>query len=145
MLILVHSIKLGDAIIVVKAGNGKKQKSFTLDKGLRAAHFGYFESTIKDTFVEGKTGIIDLKTEDPIVFGKFVGWLYLQRVEYTAPINSTARYREIIDLWVFADRFHVPLLMNAMIDALRDQLVEVWLVPNKDDLCYLYAHTAPGS
>ena len=86
------------------------------------------------------SGVIKLEREDPLVFERFILWLYTNRItdEALLPDHSI-----IIDLWLFADRRDVPLLMNEMIDALHLDIGDHWLMPT-DCLYKVYerSHTS---
>ena len=69
-----------------------------------------------------------METEDPLVFERFVLWLYTNQI-----IDETLGYgfNIIIDLWLFADRRGIPLLMNDMIDAFHAEIGYRWVIPTK--------------
>nr|POE66223.1 hypothetical protein CFP56_54485 [Quercus suber] len=128
-------------VVVVRVGYGTKQKSFTVHKGILTFYSAYFEAALKQSFSEEKSGIITLDTENVVTFGKFVGWLYTQKIEYIYAADKQSRYKEIFDLWIFADRRQIPLLMNLAIDDLRMSFMRAWKIPKSQHLRYLYDNT----
>lgn len=82
-----------------------------------------------------------MTTEDPFVFKNYVQWLYTNKISDDA-LNSGQSI--IIDLWLFADRRDIPLLMNEMIDALHLMIADSWIMPI-DCLHTIYMNTMEGS
>lgn len=82
-----------------------------------------------------------MTTEDPFVFKNYVQWLYTNKISDDA-LNSG--HSIIIDLWLFADRRDIPLLMNEMIDALHLMIADSWIMPI-DYLPTIYMNTIEGS
>lgn len=75
------------------------------------------------------------------MFERFVHWLYTSKItDDTRNASSSI----IIDLWLFADRRDIPLLMNEMIDALQLDIVNRWVVPI-DHLHKIYENTTEQS
>nr|POE79651.1 dolichyl-phosphate beta-glucosyltransferase [Quercus suber] len=132
-------------VVQVDVGEAGKQSSFPLHRGVLAFYSGYFESALKDSFQEGKTGNIKLETEDVVVFNQFVGWLYTRRIAYVSALNSSSRYMEIFKLWIFADRREIPLLMNMVIDDFRTCFMKVLVAAHSKSLQYLYDNTTATS
>lgn len=111
-------------------------KTFKLLKGVLSFYSGYFDSCVKGQFSEANRGAVDLPEEEGEIFENFVNWLYTR--------NGHFKFRPLINLWVLADRRHVPLLANMCLDGLRDRIVDTWKVPlNK--VGYVYENTAKGS
>lgn len=102
---------------------------------------GHFKAALKGTWAESSSGIIKLKTEDPLVFERFAHWLYTNKI---TDDTRKSGFGIIIDLWLFADRRDIPLLMNEMIDALHKGITDQWLMPT-DCLHKVYENTTEGS
>lgn len=68
-------------VVEVRVGEAPSLvKSFYLHKAVLAFYSGYFEAAFKDTFSEGKTGVLELATETVEVFEHFVLWLYTRQM-----------------------------------------------------------------
>lgn len=102
---------------------------------------GYFKAALNGAWAESSSGIIKLETESPLVFERFVHWLYTNKI---ADDTRKAGFSIIIDLWLFADRRDIPLLMNNMVDALQLEIVDRWQVPT-DCLHHVYKNTTEKS
>ena len=131
-----------DKTVEVKVGSDENQKSFTLHQGLLCHYSGFFEAALKGAFAEAKNNKIELKDEDPETFERFLAWLYTRRFHRSMDKNDN--FTIIAKLWVLADRRQIPLLSNAMIDAMRDEIASQWTVPTAD-LHYLYQNTTASS
>lgn len=69
-----------DTIIEVKVG-ANPAASFFLHKGALSFYSRYFRGAINGSFAEANSGIVNLSTEDPAVFKRFVAWLYTRKLE----------------------------------------------------------------
>ncbi|KAK5133208.1 hypothetical protein LTR08_008043 [Meristemomyces frigidus] len=58
----------------------KFTQMFTLHKGVASFYSGYFETATRGEFKEGKSGMIQLPTEEVDIFGLFVGWMYTRKL-----------------------------------------------------------------
>ncbi|KAK4953967.1 hypothetical protein LTR10_008571 [Elasticomyces elasticus] len=118
---------------------GAKQESFDLDRGTACFYSGYFEAALKkDSFKEGKDGIVKLEEEDVTIFRHFVKWLYSGQLPIT-PVKGD-NFDVLCDLWLLGDRRNVPLLQNQALDAIRDETVRTCSVPNRC-IPKIYANT----
>lgn len=85
--------------------------------------------------------MINLDTEDPLVFERFVLWLYTNNITDDKLLSGQ---RIAIDVWLFADRRDIPLLMNEMINVLHLNIADNWIVPT-NRLHKVYQNTTEGS
>ncbi|KAK5127924.1 hypothetical protein LTR85_005041 [Meristemomyces frigidus] len=118
-------------------------RMFSVHAQVAAFYSDYFKAAINGDLKEGKSSIIELPTEDVQVFEHFVGWLYT-RVLPKGSAENDAPFRALFELWAFGDRRQIPLLMNATINTIRDEVVRTWKVPT-GELHWLYQNTVPGS
>lgn len=121
---------------------GAAKKFFFLHKGILSFYSGYFRAALSDDFLEAVQGFIDLPTEDVSLFERFVGWLYNKNIDLPKEVPDA--FQLICSLWAFADRRQVPLLMNAMVNALRDTVVSSWISPDAQ-VSYIYEHSTGAS
>lgn len=75
------------------------------------------------------------------MFERFVHWLYTNNI---TDDTRRAGYTMMIDLWLFADRRDIPLLMNEMMNALHLNIAEHWFLPT-ECLHKVYDNTTAGS
>ncbi|TKA51533.1 hypothetical protein B0A55_12293 [Friedmanniomyces simplex] len=93
--------EMSDKIITVEVGQAKQ--TFALHRSIASFYSDYFEAAVKDTFKEGKEGVIKLPTEDVETF-------------------------ELL-LWLLADRRDVPILANMTINGLREEVIRTSTAP----------------
>ena len=103
---------------------------------------GYFKAALSGRWTAAEDDAIRLSTETPKTFERFVSWLYTRSI--TDDDDEKANCQIIIDLWLFADRREIPLLMNEMLDALKDRIVTEKTIPTTL-LGTTYERTMPGS
>jgi len=103
---------------------------------------GYFVAALKDGFAESKQGFIELPDETVGTFRRFFTWLYTKKIELPEKPADMTCYSEIVNLWFFADRREIPLLMNEAVSALRDENVKRWKLPTAH-LRLIYENTSP--
>lgn len=132
-----------DKVVDVIVGTGATKKTFQLHEGLLRHYSGYFDAALGGGFAEAKTRVIELKEDDVPTFERFVLWLYTGKYRRVA-VASEGHYDPICKLWVLGDSRQIPLLANAMIDILEDDIVKLGKLPI-DNVSYVYANTMPGS
>ncbi|KAK3645704.1 hypothetical protein LTR56_008891 [Elasticomyces elasticus] len=135
------SADIFDKTINVEVGT-KRKKPFTLHRGVLSFYSGYFEAAMKETFKEGSEGVIELPNENVSTFEPFVRWLYTRKLPETPATGDDIR--NLINLWLFADRRECPLLANQVLDAVRDAIVRRWQVP-AIELRNIYENTSESS
>ncbi|KAI5356812.1 Putative BTB/POZ domain-containing protein [Septoria linicola] len=137
-----------DQNIQIKVGAEPEIRTFPVHKGILVFYSGYFEGALRPTsaFSEAATGIVDFSDEDPAIVERFVHWLYVRKGALNAEDYDGDFFMDMLcDLWVFADRRQVPLLMNDTVDTMRDEIVRTWTIPTRQ-LSYLYEnHTADSN
>jgi hypothetical protein len=115
-------------------GNNDKKQTFRVHKGLLSFYSGYFRAALEGSWTDSNSDVINLDIEDPLVLGRLVLWLYTNKITDESLMSN---YTIIIDLWLFADRRDIPLLMNEMIDALHLDMADNWTMPTGrvSDIC----------
>lgn len=104
----------------------------------------YFEKALNGQFKEAKLLVIDLPTEEPKTFERFVGWLYTRKLDLPTQAKAHEYFQAICEAWAFADRREIPLLANVLIDAMRDGVVDIWKIPTSV-IGYIYDNTTAHS
>jgi hypothetical protein len=131
-------------VVEIKVGSGTDQKSFLVHEGLLRYYSGYFEAALGGSFAEATSRIVKLDEEEVWIFKRFVFWLYTGK--YTPPDDANDDYEAICKLWILGDRRQIPLLANAMVDMLRDEIVRLWTLPLRPhSFEYIYQHTTAES
>ncbi|KAL1386951.1 hypothetical protein HDK64DRAFT_300239 [Phyllosticta capitalensis] len=125
-----------------------------------------FHQMIRDFENSQQGGLILIHYERPLIFHAFMDWLvrrempvapndlppdellgrYMQATTRTAaPTNSSHYMMHLVDLYNFAERWHVPLLKIAALRELAEAMARWWMYPGHE-IFYIYnntAHTSP--
>lgn len=136
-----HSSAYGAAQATIIIGNSDEKRTFYVDQGLLTFYSGYFRAALSGRWTTAEDDAVTIATENPRTFEHFVSWLYTRSI---TDDDEPATFPLIIDLWLFADRREIPLLMNEMLDCLRDRIVSERNIPMKH-LGSFYEQTAPNS
>lgn len=136
-----HSSAYGSQATVI-IGTDDDKRIFHVDHSLLTFYSGYFRAALSGRWTAAEDDAIRLDTETPRTFERFVSWLYTRSI--TDDDDEKANCQLIIDLWLFADRREIPLLMNEMLDALKDRIVTEKTIPTTL-LGTTYERTMPGS
>lgn len=136
-----HSSAYGSQTTII-IGSDDDKRIFHVDHGLVTFYSGYFRAALSGRWTAAEDDAIRLDTETPRTFERFVSWLYTRSI--TDDDDEKANCQLIIDLWLFADRREIPLLMNEMLDALKDRIVTEKTIPTTL-LGTTYERTMPGS
>ncbi|KAM0797440.1 hypothetical protein BDR22DRAFT_892292 [Usnea florida] len=111
-----RSPTLYDTIIYVNVGPTRER--FGIHKSLLSHHSSYFKAALEGGFEESKTGVINLRDEDPDVFWAFKEWLYSDAVAYQHYPTHDGKWSALINFYVFAEKNIIPKFQNALIDAM---------------------------
>lgn len=63
---------------------------------------------------------IELHDVDPEVFDNFHAWLYMRKL--ISDGEEPLSWRHLVYLWIFGDRFQVPMLQNCVMDELTAKI-----------------------
>jgi hypothetical protein len=74
----------------------------------------YFRAAFNGSFIEAIDKKINLLDTDQKVFEHFYAWLYTRKL--ASKDDEPLIWDDLVDLWVFGDRFQVPLLQNSVVD-----------------------------
>ncbi|KAG9653090.1 hypothetical protein KCU95_g1301, partial [Aureobasidium melanogenum] len=117
---------------------GSAKEAFSIHKDLLVFYSDYFRAAFNGSFTEATEGRVELLDVEQEVFQNFHAWLYTRKL--LEPLGWCL----LVDLWVFGDRFQVPLLQNCVMDEIfakqkRDaELPLYWMWT-------AYAYTVDGS
>lgn len=109
---------------------GPKRVKFGVHKGILIRRSAFFRTALTGTFKEATEGTVTLQEDNPKVFGVFVSWLYTGKLENTVDeIPTPCGSNRLAELYIFADRYDVPILRNDAIDALVKNRQEIPHIP----------------
>ncbi|THW70166.1 hypothetical protein D6D19_07996 [Aureobasidium pullulans] len=95
---------------------GRSEKHFTVHKELLIFYSDYFRAAFNGSFVEAAESKIELLDVAQEVFEHFHAWLYTRRL--VSEDEKPLMWLSLAALWVFGDRFQVPMLQNCVADEL---------------------------
>ncbi|GAB7360233.1 hypothetical protein MBLNU230_g7993t1 [Neophaeotheca triangularis] len=128
-------------IAVGGESGASEAKTIPVHKGVLTFYPGYFKGALNGGFAEAQSDTITLKTESASSFAHLVRWMYTRQL----PNRGTMQEGDsLIQLYILADRRMVPLLMNAVIDQLRNLVAETGTFPTHR-LKDIYKNTIEGS
>ena len=127
----------------VTVGEGDASKIFRIHRGVLCFYSGYFEKALNGSFRESAQGAVTLRTEDPAIFEDIQYWLYNRRFAQDGEVYVD-NFDGIVKLWIFGDAHDMPMIQNAAIDMLHQQVLQKWQVPTIQ-VKHIYMNTAPGA
>ena len=83
-----------------------------------------------------------IKEEDPEVFRRFYMWLYSSKIISESETNKNLARSSIINLYIFAERKGIALMMNTCVDTVIRKRKEGGLFPGQADVNTLWK--SPG-
>lgn len=133
---------------------GPKKTRFDVHKRQLCETSPFFEAAFNGNFRE-KAGTMNLVEDDVQAFEHFVRWVYERDMDILLEGDKDhllARMRELIEVYVLADKYDIPALKNHIIqilfDAVKhgsDKKLHGLRLPLLEDVQYIYANTARGS
>ena len=100
---------------------GQSKKAFTLHKGILCNVAPYFRAAFEGRFREGVEQVLEMPEEDETVFRGFQLWVYTKSILEDGEGLDTMGWRSLIDLYIFGDKFGIPILQDQAIDLLIDK------------------------
>ncbi|MCJ1388209.1 hypothetical protein MMC18_001054 [Xylographa bjoerkii] len=94
---------------------GASKFHFHVHKDLLMQESPYFRGALNGAFIEATTGVVELEDADAELFTVFIAWLYSRKL-VTYLEETGCSNEKLANLYLFADRFNVPNLRNALID-----------------------------
>ncbi|KAI8934199.1 hypothetical protein NX059_008948 [Plenodomus lindquistii] len=125
---------------------GADQKHYHVHQALAMHYSDYFRCALESKrFEEGKTGIVTLTDIETYTFEAFAYWLYRQALpkvedweeEFEAIYNTE---RAMIELYIFANRFLVPELMDIMSRLLFDSCKNSYISAEGINIAFEHLH-----
>jgi len=92
----------------------QSKQDFTIHKDLLVFYSDYFRAAFNGSFVEATDKKVDLFDVDQRVFEHFHAWLYTRKLVHED--DEPLSWGNLFDLWIFGDRFQIPMLQNCVID-----------------------------
>ncbi|KAL8919166.1 MAG: hypothetical protein Q9208_006926 [Pyrenodesmia sp. 3 TL-2023] len=147
------SLRYGNnPIVVLKVG--PKKTRFDVHKRQLCEASPFFEAAFNGNFRE-KAGTMNLVEDDVHAFEHFVRWVYERDMDIPLEGDKDhlmVRMRELIEVYLLADKYDIPALKNHIIQILfnavkygGDKKLHVLRIPSLEDVQYIYANTARGS
>jgi hypothetical protein len=141
---------ISTTIVVVQIG----KERFNVHKDLLVARSPYFKAAFEGRFKEAKDGVLVLEDVKIEAMKDFLDWLYFGRLSpvygedeednddnddneddrFTTLEAYMEGYRSQVELYIFADRFNVPDLRKAIIDAKYDYYKDNDYVPSYKEI-----------
>ncbi|KAH0363124.1 hypothetical protein KCU65_g7599, partial [Aureobasidium melanogenum] len=123
---------------------GSSKESFSIHKDLLVFYSDYFRAAFNGSFTEATEGRIELRDVELEVFQNFHSWLYTRKLlvdKIHSHNDESMSWGQLFDLWIFGDRFQVPLLQNCVMDEIIGRGDEISLKFIK----VAYENTVAGS
>ena len=123
---------------------GQEEKVFTIHKGVLCGVSPFFRAAFEGQFVEGTEQVLRLPEDDSTLFRHFQLWVYTKHILEDGEALSTVKYKLLIDLHIFGDKYGIPGLQDAAIDVLIDEVIATkWYPTSLFD--HVYQNTASDS
>ncbi|KAG4430133.1 hypothetical protein IFR05_014389 [Cadophora sp. M221] len=104
----------------VKLIVGKERKEFSIHKAFVTKASAAMSTAFRSEFKEGKTGVMTLDEDDPLIVQNFVKYCYPNFYAKDLQARTT---NELVGLYIFADRYRCAnRLKNNVMDALQDKM-----------------------
>jgi len=109
---------------------GASKQPFVLHKGLLCFYSDFFRAAFEGSFKEATERKIELPDVDIDTFEAFQVWLYSQSFRGINDLADSSQapklpsFQILAHLWVFGDKYQIPVLQNGAIDALIQKTLE---------------------
>ena len=104
----------------------------------------FFRAAFEGQFVEGIEQVLRLPEDDPTLFRHFQLWVYTKRILEDGEALDTVKYKLLINLHIFGDKYWIPDLQDAAIDVLIDIAIATTKYPT-GLFDHVYRNTASNS
>lgn len=108
------------SIIEVTVEQDSEQVVYKLHHSLLCEVSGYFRGCLQGSFSEATSGKIIFADVDLKAFELFARWLYTKELAVLEDVIPGYRIKNLIDVYVLADRLLCPKLKNRAMDMLQD-------------------------
>lgn len=104
----------------------------------------YFRSAFNGGFVKATEKTVHLEDTKVNIFQIFQSWLLIGELSNkNNDVGMSLSLDELVGVWIFGDKFLIPLLKNETIDILIEKMGKQKQMIG--DLNFIYEHTAPQS
>ncbi|CAD0107049.1 unnamed protein product [Aureobasidium uvarum] len=93
---------------------GPSKKNCTVHKELLSFYSDYFRAAFNGSFVEASDKKVELHDVQEEVFENSHAWLYTRTL--ASSDDKALDWHPLNNLWIFGDRFQIPMLQNCVID-----------------------------
>lgn len=106
----------------------------------------YFNAALTGEFKESAAGVVELPDQDVEIVEVVESWLYTRKLrqDHTKALDERD-LSHLIGAYVFGERFDMPLLRNAVVNAIVAHKSVVTGLAKPTDIQYLYDHSPLGS
>jgi hypothetical protein len=120
---------------------------FSVYRGLLEYHSGYFRSLLNGTFADSGMDHVTIRGTSITTFKIVNLWLNSGRLYAPGSCVSSfpLSYNDIFELYVFGDKYIIPRLKNAAVEAYIECIYHTWNGPSKSHIEYLYNNTPKGA
>jgi hypothetical protein len=103
---------------------GATKECYTLHKDLLCFYSDFFRAAFNGSFKEATERKIELLEVETHVFEAFQVWLYTQDLPQIDNVSKDTYtdWSLLIKLWIFGDKYQIPLLQNNTMDKIVDKL-----------------------
>jgi hypothetical protein len=125
---------------------GASKTRYTLHKGLLCFYSDFFRAAFNGSFKEAIEFKLDLPDTEIDVFEAFQFRLYSQTFpkNEVTPTDAYPEFPLLARIWVFSDKYQIPLLQNNAIDTILAKVEEDDDIPVQE-INLVYRNTLPNS
>lgn len=134
---------------------GPKKTRFDVHKRQLCELSPFFNAAFNGKFQE-KAGTMNLVEDNLYAFEHFVRWIYERNVDIPLEGKNDetlkARMRDLIDVYILADKYDIPALKNSIMEILfdavkigSDKALQCLRLPKLRDMEHIFANTGRGS
>lgn len=117
-----------------------KVQEFQVYRGLLCFDSGYYNNLLNGAFADSGKDLVTIKDLSLSRFKTILLWLNTRRLH--APLSAALplplSFPLIFELYVFGDKYIVPRLKNAAVEACIEKIHRKWSFPSKTSIEYLY-------
>ncbi|KAH0341168.1 hypothetical protein KCU81_g6447, partial [Aureobasidium melanogenum] len=127
---------------VITVEVGPEKKAFVIHKNLLVFYSDYFRSAFNGSFKEATEGKISLPDESDDVFEIFNQFIYSRVLADGEGEKLTGD--QLIKLWLFGDKYLVPVLQNVAMNSLKTKSDKENYIPT-EKIKLIWENTLPNS
>ncbi|KFZ04445.1 hypothetical protein V502_10145 [Pseudogymnoascus sp. VKM F-4520 (FW-2644)] len=130
-----NKVDVGKSAQIISVLVGKEKQQWSIPMDLLCFHSGYFRSTLKGGFAEGKSKTVELLNAKPEAFELIVEWLYTHEIKTSGRDNPSDIYTEkpniatLLEAWMLADYLQLRKLQNTIMKLMDERMTHYGEVP----------------